>query len=117
MSVLGHDGPIAARAAVAMLFGVAVASAVGVCVRWMYAPACGWTGAAAVFLLRTWATIGRMSASRTESHARREDPTRAATDLFILGASVASLIGVAYLFTAGSTHGSGALIEDLVGIL
>jgi hypothetical protein len=48
--------------------------------------------------------IARMSPSRTGSHATREDPTRVATDIFILCASVPSLLGVAHLFTADSAH-------------
>jgi hypothetical protein len=43
----------------------------------------------------------------------REDPTRVATDLFILTASVASLMGVAQLFTAGAMAGAQSDITGL----
>jgi uncharacterized membrane protein len=117
MSALGRDGPIAARAVIATVFGSAAAIAIGTSVNWRYAPASGWLAAAAVFLSWTWAIIGRMSTSRTASHAKREDPTRVGTHIFLLSASVASLVGVAYLFTAGSAQGAEAVIADLVGVM
>ena len=57
-----------------------------------------------------------MSPSRTGSHATREDPTRVATDIFILSASVASLLGVVTLFAAGSAQGVQADVAGLVGV-
>ena len=116
MSTLGRDGPIAARAFVAAAFGVAVAISIGVSVEWTYAPACGWIAAAVVFLSWTWAVIAKMSPSRTGSHATREDPTRVATDILILIASVASLLGVAILFAAGSAQGVRADVAEFVGV-
>ena len=81
MSTVGRDGPIAARAGIAAVFGAAAAICIGAWVDWRYAPACGWIVAAAVFLCWTWAVIARMSPSRTAAHATREDPTRVATDI------------------------------------
>jgi uncharacterized membrane protein len=43
-----------------------------------------------------------MDPQRTASHATREDPTRAATDLIVISASLASLVGVGYLLSAGT---------------
>ena len=116
MSTLGRDGPIAARAAAAAACGLAVAIGVGVSMRWNYAPACGWITAAVVFLIWTWAMIAKMSPARTASHATREDPTRVSTDIFILSASVASLLGVACLFAAGQSQGVQADIAAVVGV-
>ena len=84
--------------------------------RWNYAPACGWITAAVVFLIWTWAMIAKMSPARTASHATREDPTRVPTDIFILSASVASLLGVACLFAAGQSQGVQADIAAVVGV-
>jgi uncharacterized membrane protein len=116
VSTLGRDGPIAARAAVAAACGLAVAICIGVSLEWKYAPACGWIAAAVVFLIWTWAMIATMSPARTASHATREDPTRVATDIFILSASVASLLGVGSLFAAGHAQGVQADIAALVGV-
>jgi uncharacterized membrane protein len=116
MSTVGRDGPIAARAGIAAVFGAAAAICIGAWVDWRYAPACGWIVAAAVFLCWTWAVIAKMSPSRTASHATREDPTRVATDIAILSASVASLLGVAYLFIAGSSQGAQTDIAGPVGV-
>jgi uncharacterized membrane protein len=72
-----------------------------------YAPLIGWDAAALCFSLWVWATVGSMDAKETEAHARREDPTRTASDLLILTASVASLIGVGIvLVAASSSHGT-----------
>ena len=116
MSILGRDGPAAVRAVVAAIFGAGVAVCVGTSVAWTYAPACGWIAGAAVYLAWTWCVIGRMTPSRTESHVTREDPTRVMTDVLVLGASVASLLGVAYLYMAGLAKGANAEIASLVGV-
>lgn len=117
MSTLGRDGPVAVRAIIATVFGAAIALCTGLSERWTYAPACGWVAASAVFLSWTWAVIARMNPSRTASHAKREDPTRIATDIGVLSASVASLVGVAYLFAASSAQGAQAVIANVVGVL
>jgi uncharacterized membrane protein len=72
-----------------------------------YAPLIGWDAAALCFSLWVWATVGGMNAAQTKVHAHREDPTRTVTDLLILTASVASLIGVGIvLVAASSSHGT-----------
>lgn len=85
---------------------------------WRYAPAAGWTTAAAVLVVGTWGVIAPMSAGQTAAHATRENPARAMTDLIVLVASVASLAGVVYLLAAGSSgHGAGEAIAAGLGIL
>lgn len=72
-----------------------------------YAPLIGWDAAASCFSFWAWMTVSRMDATETREHARREDPTRAATDILLLTASVASLIGVGIvLVAASSSHGT-----------
>jgi uncharacterized membrane protein len=116
MRTLGKDGPVAARVILAAAVGIAAAVSVGAAVDWRYAPACGWIAGAAVYLVWTWAVIGRMDPTRTASHATREDPTRVGTEVILLGASIASLAGVAYLFLAGSSKGAQSEIAGLVGV-
>jgi uncharacterized membrane protein len=116
MRVFDRDGPVAARAVVAAVAGVGTAVCVGAFESWTYAPACGWIAAAAVYLVWTWSYIGPMTASRTESHVTREDPTRVLTDILVLTASVASLLAVAYLFMVGSARGLHAEVAALVAV-
>jgi uncharacterized membrane protein len=112
-----QDRPTAVRVAIAGVVGAVVGVAVGVAAGWTYAPAAGWTAAAAVLVIRTWLVIGRMDAEQTAAHATREDPARALTDLIVLIASVASLAGVVYLLAAGSGgHDAGEAIAAGLGI-
>ncbi len=46
----------------------------------------------------------------------REDPTRAPTDAIVISASVASLVGVGYLLSAGSKAAGEAEVAAAVGI-
>ena len=113
---LSRDGLIAVRGGAALVVGVAAAAAVVASAGWRYGPAVGWIAAAGVFLLWTWAAVGRMDPQRTASHATREDPTSAATDLIVISASLASLVGVGYLLSAGSKTGGDADVAAAVGI-
>lgn len=56
----------------------------------------GWDAAALTFLPTTWPIITRADSSRTEQLATREDPTRASATILLVGASVASLLGVGF---------------------
>jgi uncharacterized membrane protein len=68
-----------------------------------YAPLLGWTAAAATFVGWTLGTIWPMDAATTARHAVRDDASRAAADVVVLGAAVASLAAVALLLTSGSS--------------
>lgn len=107
----------AGRPAVAAVLGV-VAGAVSVVVGGRAsAPAVGWTVAGLVYVVWTWAVVGRMDPRRTRSHATREDPTRAATDVIVVSASVASLAGVGYLLIGSNAPGTGADLSAAIGLL
>ena len=89
---------------VAGLIGGVVTGVVG---AWGYAPLVGWDVAALVFTVWVWLSIGSMGTSATASHATREDPGRAASDLLVVFAAVASLGAVGFvLIQAGSAQGS-----------
>lgn len=112
-----RDRPTAVRVVVAGVAGIAAGVVVGVFTGWSYAPAAGWTVAAAVLVAWTWTVIARMTAEQTAAHATREDPARPLTDLIVLIASVASLAGVVYLLAAGSgSHGAVEAIGAGLGI-
>ena len=105
------------RLVVAAVVGaVALVVAVVVGGSWQVAVSVGWCALAAVVLAWTWATIGRMDAGETAQHARTDDFSRSAADLTLVGASVASLVAVAFtLVEAGRQHGgTKALLVALV---
>jgi uncharacterized membrane protein len=95
------------RIAVAAVIGIVAAAVAVVLVGWTYAPSVGFDVAGALFLISTWAAVGRMDAASTAAHATREDPTRRMTRLIVLAAAVASLAGVGTLLI-GATDGQGA---------
>lgn len=104
-----HRGAIhhsALRLAVMVVVGLAIALPVGILGAWAYAPALGWAGASLTYLLWVWTVVWRMDGQRTASHARREDPTRAISDILVLAATLGSFGGVALvLVDAGTAQG------------
>jgi uncharacterized membrane protein len=85
------------RMLVGVLAGAVAAVVTGLAYRWAYAPIGGWIVAALTFELWAWLAVGRLDGAETCSHATREDPNRAITDLLLLGANVASLGAVGYV--------------------
>ncbi len=96
-----------ARLIAVAIIGLAAAGISGALGAWVYAPLIGWDATAASFSVGVWATVSHLNADETKAFAHREDPNRATTDLLLLCASVASLIGVGVvLLAASSSHGS-----------
>jgi uncharacterized membrane protein len=114
--VLSRGGLTAVRGGVALAVGFAAATAMVASKGLEYGIAVGWIAAAGVFLLWTWAAVGRMNPELTASHATREDPTRTGTEAIVILASLASLVGVGYLLAAGSKTGGDADVAAAVGI-
>lgn len=77
--------------------GVLAASGTAALGGWLLAPIIGWAAASVVYLVWVWLTIGHMDAATTASHATREDPSRAVSDLLVLFASLASLGAIVFL--------------------
>ncbi len=77
----------------------------------------GWVVGGVVFSAWTWLHVGRMDPAETRSHAMREDPGRAAGDLILLLASLASILGVGYLIAASATKHSSSPLDALLGVL
>jgi len=95
------------RMGAAALVGVVVGAGVTLLQTWTTGVLLGWMAAAVVFLIWMWITIWPMDPAGTARHAAREDPGRAAADVVVLVASVASLGAVAvFLLDAGSGSGS-----------
>jgi uncharacterized membrane protein len=75
----------------------------------------GWDIAAIAFLSVTWPMIIRANGMATKMLAQREDPGRLTARLLLVGASLASLVGVgSLLYMAGRRAGAGQLL--LVGL-
>ncbi len=72
------------------------------------APLIGWDILAVVFCVWVWATVWRLDAKSTASHAKREDPSFDLADLVVLGAAIASLIAVGVVL-AGAGRVTGNL--------
>ncbi len=100
----------------AATLGVVGAVVSGLVGWWRFAPIVGWECAAAVFIVWVWIRVWRLDATGTQELARREDPTRAATDLLMLTASVASLGAVGVVVYESSRATTGLAKGALAGL-
>ena len=117
--LFGRDGPVLVRVGIAVVIGVAAALAVGVTVKWPYAPAAGWIVTAVIYLASTWVLVAHMTAEQTKRHACRAheaDATRAWSHGIMVLASLASLAGVGYLLMAENSK-PGDIVAAAVGAL
>ncbi|MDR1265010.1 MAG: DUF1345 domain-containing protein [Propionibacteriaceae bacterium] len=89
------------RLLVAVLIGLAVASAVAWWWQPAYAALLGWTATALVYVITTWLALGPMDAAATAAHATREAPGNALLHLLLVAAGLASLVGLVLLIAAG----------------
>ena len=107
---------VAVRILIAVVIGTAVALSVGNTIGWRFALV-GWVVTAGVYVVWTWLLLGGMDADQTREYVTREDPTRWIADTVVVSASLASLVGVAYVVAAGSRSGAAAVVAALLGIL
>lgn len=104
----GREHGMSSRPRLAAALGAGIAGFVvmGLVGGWTFAPLVGWDVVAAVLVGSTWAIVLPMDPERTARYAVREEPGRAAADMLLIGASVASLLGVGFVIAAGgSAHG------------
>jgi uncharacterized membrane protein len=95
------------RLALSAALGVVAAALTAAFGNWAYAPAIGWDVTAIVYATMVWIGVWPLSADVTARRATREDPSRAASDILALCASVASLAAVGVvLVRAHSAHGA-----------
>jgi uncharacterized membrane protein len=87
------------RFLVAATAGAVVAVVAGAFGLWELAPLLGWDTAALTYLAWTYATVSHLDSEHTARQAVAEDPGRAATDVLLLSASVASLVAVCLVRT------------------
>jgi uncharacterized membrane protein len=84
--------------------------------EWQVAALVGWDVSAAVFITFVYAGIHGKNAAETELEATKEDDSRTAAEAVLVGASLFSLVGVAFaLIAASSAHGvTKSLMTTLV---
>lgn len=100
------------KVVVAGICGIAAGVAIAALGHSKLAPLIGWNTAALVYVAWTWLTIWPMSAETTQHFSLREDPSRAISDVIVLGASVVSLVAVGVVLFA-SSNSSGELEKFL----
>src|SRR5580698_115660 len=83
-----------ARLLVAMVVGAVALVVAAILTPWQVAVLAGWDGAALAWILVVLRTIVGRDAVATRAVSTREDNSRAAADVIIVAASLASLIGV-----------------------
>lgn len=77
----------------------------------------GWAVAAGSLVGSVWLMVGNWDADQTRAYATREDSSRVSTHLTLLGASVASLVGVGFdLVKARELSGNGRILLTSVGV-
>jgi uncharacterized membrane protein len=90
--------------------GVIVAAAVASVVPWEVSSLLFWDTAAAVFCAWVWLAVPGADASTTQRLATREDDSRAAADLVLVAASVASLLGVGLVLLEAAGESGAARV-------
>lgn len=102
-----------AMVVVGVVFGVLAGSLVS----WSFAPVFGWGAASLVYTVWVWLAVSRMDSESTASHAVREDPSRTASDLLVLAASLASLGAVALvLVEARNAQGARQVVLAVLAV-
>jgi uncharacterized membrane protein len=104
---LDHSGLAARRVVIAMIVGglTAVAAAIAGA-TWSVAALAAEDAAVAVFVIWVWASIAGADADATARLARAEDASRAAAEVVLLGAGVASLLAVVVTLAQAGDAGS-----------
>jgi uncharacterized membrane protein len=108
---LGWYAPAMRRAVLVSAVGLLVVVVLGWFVPWGMALVAGWDAAALTFLVNIWPIILRADGPHVAQLATREDETRGTAAVLLVGASVASLLGVIFaLDLAGREAGPVRLL-------
>jgi uncharacterized membrane protein len=112
---LGWHAPALRRAVIVVSIGLIVALVLLRFITWELAVVGGWDAAALTFLMTIWPIIVRADSSHAQQFATREDETRTSATVLLVGASVASLLGVGFALSLAGQHG-GAPRVLLIGV-
>jgi uncharacterized membrane protein len=112
---MGWHAPAMRRTVVVAFIGLLVALVLLPVVTWGLAVVGGWDAAALAFLLTIWPIIIQADGPHAKQLATREDETRGSATVLLIGASVASLLGVGFALSLAG-QGSGARRVLLIGV-
>jgi len=112
---LGWHAPAVRRAITVAAIGLVVALVLLRFVPWELAGVLGWAAGALTFLMAVWPIIIRADSSHAEQLATREDETRGSATALLVGASVASLLGVVFALSLAGRE-SGPLRVLLISV-
>lgn len=108
-AVIDHSRPAWTRLSVSLISGFAAVAAAVLCgAPWEVSLQSGWVGTSTAFLVLMWLTLWRLDATETETHAAREDPSRAMADIVLTVSSVLSLVSVGMVIAGIGQHGTAA---------
>jgi uncharacterized membrane protein len=112
-----HHLPARTQVAVSMLVGLAAGVPVSVADSPAFGALIGWDAAAAFYMAWVWMTIWPLDPEQTARRADHQDPTRAAADLLLLTAAVASLVAVGFvLASAARANGAAQFLRLALGL-
>ncbi|MDQ6727226.1 MAG: DUF1345 domain-containing protein [Actinomycetota bacterium] len=103
------------RLTTSLVVGLVVGGVVAFLAPWQISVLVAWCGIAGTFVGVAWATMLKAGSGRTRAIATREDESRVTADLVVLAASVASLIGVAFILIKASSA-QGAAVAAMTGL-
>jgi uncharacterized membrane protein len=93
------------RVVLALASGAAAVLVVAWFVPWQLTALVGWDVAALMVLVRVWTQVWELDPDQTREWATLEDDTRPGAELLLLGAGVASLVGVGAVFLKAQDGG------------
>jgi uncharacterized membrane protein len=102
---LGWYAPAMRRAVIVSAIGLTVVVVLVWFLPWGLAVVAGWDAAALSFLLTIWPVIIRADAAHAAQLATGEDETRGSAAVLLVGASVASLLGVGFALDLAGRQG------------
>jgi uncharacterized membrane protein len=111
---LGWYAPAMRRAVLVSAIGLLVVAVLWWFLPWGMALVAGWDAAALSFLVSIWPIILRADGPHAAQLATREDETRGTAAVLLVGASVASLLGVIFALDLAGRE-SGPLRVLLIG--
>ena len=99
--------PAGVRAAIAVLTGLVAGTVASRLLPWQAAVLLGWSAASLVYVVWVMRSISGKGAEETARTATREDGSRAAADLMLLGAAIGSLGAVLLALVKASSERGG----------
>jgi uncharacterized membrane protein len=104
-----------ARLLVSLVVGAVVAATV-TSEGWVGALLLGWAATCFVFVALVWTALSRMGPEDTQTHATREEPTRAGANLVVLLGSLVSLAAVIVLLSGTGGRKGIVVLAVLAGV-